>query len=476
MKFSSMSNIDTAEWSPTELLSFLQDNRWMTFCDFIADGVIVAGCTGMVQYMNAAAEGLNELTRDQCVGRPLSELVQLSTTLPLGIPAAFENSQRLSDNIVDQAGRRIAVSCRPIRDAKGLMTCYLVTQRNLDLLLRSQTNYRLSDTDPTASEEERPVISGATEASVRMLAIGTRAMAIGSRILLLGESGVGKSEFARLLHRSSSRASGPFVHVNCASIPDTLFESEMFGYERGSFTGANSKGKPGLIESADGGTLFLDEIGETPLHLQAKLLQVLESGMVQRLGATTPRKIQINVIAATNRDLKEYVAAGKFRQDLYFRLSVVVLSLPPLREQKELIDPLIDHFLNKINKRLSTPLQIPNDCRTVLKQYRFPGNIRELQNLVEYLCVVCEHTVSVDDLPAEVRVTQQIGADIATAVEAEIDGFPVDLASGVDLREAVRQYEGRLIAEAIRRTGSKRKAAALLNSDIATIVRKTNRT
>lgn len=475
MKFSTISNVDTSEWAPAELLDFLRDSRWATFCDFIADGIIVVDCTGMVQYMNAAAEGINELTRDQCLGRPLSELVRQSNTLLPGIPAAFQNSQRLNDNVVDPAGRRIAISCRPIRDAKGLMTCYLVNQRNLDLLLRSPTNYRLNDLEAARSDEESATVAGVTEASARLLAIGTRAMTVGSRILILGESGVGKSEFARLLHRGSSRAGGPFIHVNCASIPDTLFESEMFGYDRGSFTGANSKGKAGLIESADGGTLFLDEIGETPLHLQAKLLQVLESGTVQRLGATSPRRVQINVIAATNRDLKDYVVAGKFRQDLYYRLSVVALSLPPLRDQKELIDPLIDHFLRKINKRLNTPLDIPADCRGAIKKYSFPGNIRELQNLVEYLCVVCERTARLEDLPAELRAHGQAYAELMRddrVAENILSGPP---AEGVDLKALVRDFEGKIIADAIRKTGSKRKAAALLNTDIATIVRKSNR-
>ncbi|MFZ3285439.1 MAG: sigma 54-interacting transcriptional regulator [Telluria sp.] len=471
MKFSPIAEIESIDWNQEEFLSFLRDPRWTTMCDFLTDGMVLVDRAGIVQYLNAAAEGLNEFTREQCIGRPITEMISQSVIPCAGLLEAFERQRRFTESVLDASGRRIAVSGRPIRDSKSVMNCFLISQRNLDFLLRQPQGVGPYGAGQRTEPETGTTLIGASERSARMLSIGIKAMAMGSRILLLGESGVGKTEFARQLHRRARRAAGPFVHVNCASIPESLFESEMFGFERGSFTGANTRGKAGLIESADGGTLFLDEIGETPLQLQAKLLQVLESGMVQRLGATSPRKVHIQVVAATNRDLREFVAAGRFRQDLFYRLSVVSLALPALREQPELLDPLIDHFLRMANARRPAPLDIEDGCRAVIKRYAFPGNIREMQNLIEYLSVVCDEHATTVDLPMEFS---GCGAP-APLPRAGADSEVYPLGEG-GLKELIRKYEGRIIADAIKKTGSKRKAAEYLHTDIATIVRKSRAT
>lgn len=471
MKFSAITEIESIDWTQEELLNFLRDPRWTTMCDFLIDGMVLVDRAGIVRYLNAAAESLNELTREQCTGQPLSELIHQSAISCAGLLEAFENQRRFTESVHDASGRRVAVAGRPIRDSKGVMNCFLVSQRNLDFLMRNSAALGTYGAARPDHESVGTTVIGTSERSARMLSIGVKAMAMGSRILLLGESGVGKTEFARLLHRRAKRDSGPFVHVNCASIPESLFESEMFGYERGSFTGANTRGKAGLIESADGGTLFLDEIGETPLQLQAKLLQVLESGMVQRLGATHPRKVQIQVIAATNRDLRESVAEGRFRQDLFYRLSVVSLALPPLREQPELFDPLIDHFVRSANLRRPSPLAVDEGCRAAIKRYRFPGNIREMQNLIEYLSVVSEDRATARDLPAE--IVGQDDAPQSSELASDNEIYPLDEGG---LKTLIRKYESRIIADAIKKTGSKRKAAAYLNTDIATIVRKSRAT
>lgn len=467
MKFSPIAEIESIDWNQEEFLGFLRDPRWTTMCDFLTDGMVLVDRAGIVQYLNAAAEGLNEFTREQCIGRPITEMINQSVIPCTGLLEAFERQRRFAESVLDASGRRIAVSGRPIRDSKSVMNCFLISQRNLDFLLRQPQGLGPYGAGHRTEPETGTTLIGASERSARMLSIGIKAMAMGSRILLLGESGVGKTEFARQLHRRARRDAGPFVHVNCASIPETLFESEMFGFERGSFTGANTRGKAGLIESADGGTLFLDEIGETPLQLQAKLLQVLESGMVQRLGATSPRKVHIQVIAATNRDLREFVAAGRFRQDLFYRLSVVSLALPSLRDQPELLDPLIDHFLCMANTRRPAPLDIEDGCRTAIKRYAFPGNIREMQNLIEYLSVVCDERATTVDLPLEF-----LGQGSPAPLPEVAAGSEVYPLGEGGLKELIRKYEGRIIADAIKKTGSKRKAAEYLHTDIATIVRK----
>ena len=490
MKFSQVTKIDSIEWTQAEFLNFLRDPRWVTMCDLMSDGIVLVDRAGIVQYMNAPAEGLNELTREQCIPRSLSELINHSSIFCAGLLDAFDSGKRMKETIIDVSGRRIAVSGRPIRDSRGVMNCFFIVQRNLDSLMRANQTIDISGVDIGNDYALNATIVPNWEGSARMLATGIKAMQLGIRILLLGESGVGKTEFAKLLHKRGGSENGPFVHVNCASIPESLFESEMFGYEKGSFTGANTRGKAGLIESADGGTLFLDEIGETPLQLQAKLLQILEFGMVQRLGATAPRKVHIHVIAATNRDLFELVNQGRFRQDLYYRLSVVALLLPPLRKQPELFDPLIDQFLQKINARRPAPLSMDQSCRQTIKHYPFPGNIREMQNLIEYLAVVCEDVATITDLPAEMRemVLATSAAPLVPDLSDEClqlhDQFtqtvlPIhddEALMGEDLKTIVRDFEYKIIADAIKRTGSKRKAAKLLQTDIATIVRKSRPT
>jgi transcriptional regulator with PAS, ATPase and Fis domain len=490
MKFSQIAKIDSIEWTQTEFLNFLRDPRWVTMCDLMSDGIVLVDRAGMVQYMNAPAEGLNELTREQCISRSLIELINHSSIFCVGLLDAFDNSKRMKETIIDVSGRRIAVSGRPIRDSRGVMNCFFIVQRNLDSLLRANQTSDITGVDIGNDYALNAAIVPNWEGSAQMLVTGIKAMQLGIRILLLGESGVGKTEFAKLLHKRGGAENGPFVHVNCASIPESLFESEMFGYEKGSFTGANARGKAGLIESADGGTLFLDEIGETPLQLQAKLLQVLEFGMVQRLGATAPRKVHIHVIAATNRDLFELVHQGRFRLDLYYRLSVVALLLPPLRKQPELFDPLIDQFLQKINARRPTPLSIDQGCRQAIKHYPFPGNIREMQNLIEYLAVVCDDDATIADLPADMREVALVTSttpmvpvlsEECTMLQDEF-GITVlprhesEALARDDLKTIVRDFEYKIIADAIKRTGSKRKAAKLLQTDIATIVRKSRPT
>lgn len=293
----------------------------------------------------------------------------------------------------------------------------------------------------------------------QIITLGERAMKQGARVLLLGESGAGKTEIARYLHSYVAPPAAAFVHVNCGSIPDTLFESEMFGYERGAFTGALSGGKKGLIETADGGTLFLDEVGEIPIAMQAKLLKFLETGSVQRVGGATEKAVRVRIIAATNRNLETMVKDGQFRRDLYYRLAVVPISVRSLSQSPELVSELIDHFVQMVNQRRETPLTLTNACKARLMTYSFPGNIRELQNIIQQISVVAGELADTSHLPDAVLLENMPHGD-----QANDDG---------GLKTRVRAYERQVIAEAIGRHGSKRKAAEALGVDIGTIVRKT---
>lgn len=273
-----------------------------------------------------------------------------------------------------------------------------------------------------------------------------------ANVLVCGESGTGKELVARAIHFNSPRKGGPFVPVNCGAIPETLIESELFGHEKGSFTGADRK-KKGLFESANGGTLFLDEIGELPLSMQVKLLRVLQERDFRRVGGTQSHSLDIRLVAATNKDLEAQVGCGNFREDLYYRLNVVCLTLPPLRERLEDIPLLLDHFYAERTGEKHLPVR--GDALRRLLKYDWPGNIRELQNLVER-CVVLgwEKELTPNSLPAQLLAAVEGGS---TQVLKEIPE------SGFDLETHLAEIECTLLLQALeQRQGVKKRAAALL--------------
>jgi two-component system response regulator AtoC len=276
-----------------------------------------------------------------------------------------------------------------------------------------------------------------------------------STVLITGESGTGKELIARAIHYNSDRRSKPFVVVNCAALPDTLIESELFGYEKGAFTNASQK-KVGRFELAHGGTLFLDEIGELNLGTQAKFLRAIEQETFTRLGGTDEIKVDVRVIAASNRDLETLAKAGEFRPDLFYRLNVVSLYLPPLRERPEDIALLLDHFLRlKAQEHSMAPKSLSPEVVDFFTSYYWPGNIRELENLIERLTILTPHeTIMLRDLPVGMRSTDQT----ATLKEDVLSGSR-------PLSEAVDEFERELIVKALQRTGfNQTKAASLLGT------------
>ncbi len=300
----------------------------------------------------------------------------------------------------------------------------------------------------------------------RIFGILERVAMTNSTVLILGESGTGKELIARAIHEVSG-AKGNFVPVNCGAIPDNLLESELFGHEKGSFTGA-VQSKPGRFVLAENGTIFLDEIGEMSPHLQVKLLRVLQEKVVEPVGGVKSRSINVRVVAATNVNLKEAVKAGKFREDLYYRLNVVPVELPALRERQEDITLLADTFSKRFAKENSRrPLVFSPEVMTAFTSYPWPGNIRELENLVERLSILVESdAVYATDLPAEIFETTS-AESANTGVVHEI---PHD---GVDFNLVVEAYENSLILSALERTGGNKKAAAkLLRLNRTTLVEK----
>ena len=282
-----------------------------------------------------------------------------------------------------------------------------------------------------------------------------------STVLITGESGTGKELVARALHENSSRKAQPFIKINCAAIPKTLMESELFGYEKGAFTGAVSS-KPGRFELASGGTLFLDEIGELPLEMQVKLLRVLQESEFERVGGIKTIKVDVRVIAATNRDLQKEVAQGNFREELYYRLNVVPISLPPLRERQSDIPLLVAHFINKFNERLRKAVSgLEPDALGALLSYPFPGNIRELENVLERTVLLCEGPViSLRDLPGELQAGAGAQGQAPPSGPIPVRA-PVSASSLKDIvRQETERVERELIIQALAETSGNVTQAA----------------
>lgn len=301
----------------------------------------------------------------------------------------------------------------------------------------------------------------------KILSICERVAVTDSTVLIMGESGTGKELIARYIHTHSRRSSNPFIAVNCGAIPPDLLESEMFGHERGAFTGAVGA-RMGLFQLASGGTIFLDEIGEMTAPLQVKLLRVLQEREIRPVGADRTVKVDVRVIAATNRDLAVEVEKGRFREDLFYRLQVIPITIPPLRERRSDIPLLVQHFLDKHNQqRPGQAARIADDAMVHLWEYDWPGNVRELENLIERVVILSDDgLVRVDNLPPNIR----------SFISDKKIPRPTLTEEGIDLNQAVEEFEYRLIDEALRRTkGNKQAAARLLGLKRTTLVAKLRR-
>ncbi|MGB6067372.1 MAG: sigma-54 dependent transcriptional regulator [Desulfomonilaceae bacterium] len=293
-------------------------------------------------------------------------------------------------------------------------------------------------------------IIGKSKAMGKVFAVMKRVADTPTTVLVFGESGTGKELVARALHKASSRSSAPFVSINCGAVSENLLESELFGYEKGAFTGAMSV-KQGKFEFANGGTLFLDEVGEMSLNLQVKLLRVLQEHEFQRVGGNKDIRVDVRIIAATNKNLKEEVAAGRFRGDLFFRLNVVRIEVPPLRERREDIPFLVAHFVNRFADKLGCGIgEVDAEVMSVLDGYSWPGNVRELENVIERALVLCRgKTVKLEDLPPEVRKSS-----------SNEDGLGTLFLGEKNLADTLDTIEEKMIREALKKAGHVQAQAA----------------
>ncbi|EFH6918167.1 sigma-54 interaction domain-containing protein [Escherichia coli] len=290
-----------------------------------------------------------------------------------------------------------------------------------------------------------------------------------SSVMVVGESGTGKEVVARAIHKLSGRRNKPFIAINCAAIPEQLLESELFGYVKGAFTGASANGKTGLIQAANTGTLFLDEIGDMPLMLQAKLLRAIEAREILPIGASSPIQVDIRIISATNQNLAQFIAEGKFREDLFYRLNVIPITLPPLRERQEDIELLVHYFLHLHTRRLGSVYPgIAPDVVEILRKHRWPGNLRELSNLMEYLVNVVPSGEVIDSTLLPPNLLNNGTTEQSEVTEVSEAHLSLDDAGGTALEEMEKQ----MIREALSRHNSKKEVADELGIGIATLYRK----
>lgn len=364
-------------------------------------GILVVSRVGLVCHYNTAYAHLRKVAPGQMIGRSVYELDRrrrVRTLLHSGAP--------LAERPVAPERRRNKETLIPIREEGQLLGCVVVVTpasetpetATRDTQRRVQRTGRGDPVWPTQYTFAH--IIGNTPALVRARELALRAAERGSSVLLVGESGTGKELFAHAIHATSPGRVFPFVPVDCSAIPHALMEAELFGYAPGAFTGADQKGKPGKFELAHQGTVFLDEIGEMPLEMQAKLLRVLQEHRIMRIGGVTPIPVIFSVIAATNRDPESLVAQGRFRRDLLYRLDVIRIEIPPLRERREDIPLLVEHYWQRKRRELGKVAKLSANALQVLEEYSWPGNIRELLNLVERLLVsVSKSVIEAEDLP-----------------------------------------------------------------------------
>jgi PAS domain S-box-containing protein/TyrR family helix-turn-helix protein len=419
--------------------------------DHVENGIYLVDGKGITIRVNRTFEEMSGFTNAELVGRSLYDLVGPDNYFTGSASLlVLERKVPVTATYSTKTGRKLLVKGKPIFDSKGNIRYIINTIWDLTVVQYSKSID--ADTARTQILNEQDIITSSGRMT-STIDLALRVAKTDSTILLSGESGVGKNLLARLIHQASDRKQRPLLQINCAAIPENLLEAELFGYEGGAFTGADRKGRAGLFEMADGGTLLLDEIGELPLHLQSKLLGVIQDRTFFRIGGRTPLTVDVRLIAATNRDLAALVASGGFREDLYYRLYVVPLHIPPLRERREDIPLLIKYFADQYNRKYHSYKRFSEQLIQQMSVLPWRGNIRELENVVERLIVTSKGN-TLNDLDTLLQPGSKPGQ--------ERQGLP----------DLVQAYEDEILTDAWRRHGTTRRLAKALGISQATAARK----
>jgi len=451
VKHNEMSSLSSAELDYKDIL------------DSYPEAALIADLDGKIIRVNVAWEHLWREKSDRLTGKYLQDIIRNKNMVAYNLVRIAKEKYNLSFSFTNQTGKRLIITIAPL-NRSAINNRVIVYFRDLQKLLEFNEQLQKQEIKGISQEPLRaPSIKTdlvvRNEQMLQVINLAEKVAKVDSNVLIQGESGVGKDLIAKLIHENSERAGQRFIKVNCSAIPDSLLESELFGYEGGAFTGARLTGKLGLLELANGGSFFLDEIGEFPLNMQAKLLQALQDRELYRVGGTNPVHLDVRIIAATNQDLDEMVSEGTFRKDLYYRLNVVPIHIPPLRERQDEIPLLSSYFLEQFKAKYGLDKEIGSEAMNYLINYAWPGNVRELQNVIERLVVtVEENVIQPSHLPQYIKLPYQR----ANVVVPDL----------MKLKDAVAAVELQLLQKAFSRYQNTYKIAKILGVNQSTVVRK----
>ncbi len=445
-------------------------NELDTILDAIHDDILITDGKGEILKVSRSFVDVYGIAEEEILGKTVFEMERQGIFKPSVIARVLETNRKVTMRQRNNRERELIVTALPVRDENGGIVKVVSFTRDLTDFLNLQEQYSELESKIekyTAELEELRNKSMETEGIVAksiksqdILRTIHRIAPFDANVLLTGESGVGKSMFARLLHKKSKRSEHPFIEINCGAIPENLLESELFGYEGGSFTGANKEGKIGLIELAHSGTLFLDEIVEMPLNLQVKLLNVIQNKTIKRVGGTRDIQVDFRLVAASNKDFGKEIEEKRFREDLFYRLNVITIEIPALRRRREDIVPLVFFFLDKFNKCYGLNKTLSKKVFDRFVAYHWPGNIRELENVMERLILTTDNQMIEErDLP-----------DYIVQKEVSVSGF-----YGGMLSEAVESLEKHLVCNAYETYGTTVGVAKALGISQPTAARKIQR-
>ncbi len=443
-----------------------------TIIDSSSDGLFVCDSDANVIRMNPASEKIHQIPASEIIGRNMRELIENGFIDRSAALEATIRKERVSQ-LQNKDGRKLISIATPVFDDHGSLVRVVVSERditeidNLQRELEKQEGMRDGFREQMLARQQTELEAQQIIArSPSMLNAIQQAMKVAkadSSVLLLGESGVGKGLFADMIHKHSQRSAEPLIKINCGAIPESLIEAELFGYEKGAFTGALASGKPGQFELADGGTLFLDEIAELPASSQVKLLRFLEDGRITRLGDTRSRHLNVRVLAATHQDMEAMVEQGRFRLDLYYRLNVIPIQIPAVRERTDCIVPLIRHYLETFSRQGKVRKRLSRAALDALTAYPYPGNVRELMNICERLVVMSDtEVIDVADLPAH----------ISRHASSQEKDMVSSLPTGLPLAEALDRIEKQLLEKAKATHRNQWEIAKALGINQSTVARK----
>lgn len=438
------------------------------------DGLYVVDKHGKVIRVNSSWEKICGFPREDILGRTAKELVSAgcydNSAALLTLEKRDTSTVMLEITSGRKKGQKIIATGTPFFGDDGDLNLVVVNVRDITSLeiLRNQLEETKALSKRYANElneirlqqVKMDDIVAKSAAMQKVIDLAVRVSQVDSTVIVTGESGVGKEVVVKKIHLLGNRKDKTLIKINCGAIPENLLESELFGYEGGAFTGAKKEGKPGMFELASGGTLFLDEIGDLPFSLQVKLLRVLQEHEIVRVGGVKPIKVNTRIIAATNKDIAQMVSKGSFREDLFYRLNVVNIVIPPLRSRKEDLPPLISMILQKLNSKYNLKKRLASSVVEQLYLYNWPGNIRELENVLERVVVLANNDlIQTDHLPEFLQVNETKTA-------------PIILNKIVPLKEAIEDTEFQLLKKALKEYGTTRKVAKILGVNQSTIVRK----